>query len=126
MTEMTAPTVQMTEKAARVVREAFAAEQVDPATAYVRVGAKPGGCSGFKYTLDFADGSTVTPNDMVFESQGVKLVVEKACLVDVLGSVEIDFQDKNIVEQGFKFRPLQDNATCGCGESFQPVKGHAS
>jgi iron-sulfur cluster assembly protein len=118
--------VQLTEKAARVVREAFAAEKVDPATAYVRVGAKPGGCSGYKYTLDFAEGSAVSPNDQVFESQGVKLVVEKACLSEVLGSVEIDYQDKNIVEQGFKFRPLTDSATCGCGESFQPVKSKAS
>jgi iron-sulfur cluster assembly protein len=126
MNEMAAPVVQLTEKAARIVREAFAAEKVDPGNAYVRIGAKPGGCSGFKYTLDFADGSAVTPNDCVFESQGVKLVVEKSCLAEVLGSVEIDYQDKNLVEQGFKFRPLSDSATCGCGESFQPVKTQAS
>lgn len=125
-TEMTSPVVQMTEKAARVVREAFTAENVDLANAYVRVGAKPGGCSGYKYTLDFADGSAVTPQDVVFESQGLKLVVEKSCLSDVLGSVEIDYQDKNMVEQGFKFRPLSETATCGCGESFQPVKSKAS
>ena len=126
MTESSTPVVQMTEKAARVVREAFAAEHVDPASAYVRVGAKPGGCSGYKYTLDFAEGSAVTPADVVFESQGVRLIVDKACLTDVLGSVEIDFQDKNMVEQGFKFRPLTDSATCGCGESFQPIKGKAN
>lgn len=118
--------VQLTEKAAQIVREAFAAEKVEMSNAYVRVGAKPGGCSGYKYTLDFADGSAVMPGDVVFESQGVKLVVEKACLTDVLGSVEIDYQDKNMVEQGFKFRPLTDSATCGCGESFQPVKTKAS
>jgi iron-sulfur cluster assembly protein len=126
MNEMSAPMVQLTEKAARVVREAFAAEKVDPANAYVRIGAKPGGCSGYKYTLDFAEAATVTPGDLVFESQGVKLVVEKSCLTNVLGSVEIDFQDKNMVEQGFKFRPLSESATCGCGESFQPIKGKAS
>jgi len=124
--EMTAPVVQLTEKAARIVREAFAAEQVDPGNAFVRIGAKPGGCSGYKYTLDFADGNGVTPDDLVFESLGVKLVVDKNCLSDVLGSVEIDYQDRNMVEQGFKFRPLSESATCGCGESFQPIKGKAS
>lgn len=126
MIAMTTPSVQLTEKAARIVREAFAAEKVDLANAYVRVGAKPGGCSGYKYTLDFADGASVTANDLVFESQGIKLVVDKTCLSDVLGSVEIDYQDKNMVEQGFKFRPLSATATCGCGESFQPVKAKAS
>ena len=44
----------------------------------------------------------------------------------VLGSVEIDFQDKNLVEQGFKFRPLNAATDqCGCGESFTAVKSRA-
>jgi iron-sulfur cluster assembly protein len=118
--------VQLTEKAAQVIRDAFTAEKVDPGNAFVRVGAKPGGCSGFKYDMGFAERSQVGGSDEVFTSQGINLVVDRACLTDVLGSVEIDYQDKSIVEQGFKFRPL-DPATgqCGCGESFQAVKGRA-
>jgi len=115
-------TVLLTDKAAQIVREAFEAEKVDPSNGYVRVGAAPGGCSGYKYVLDFATPETVKGDDVVFDSRGVKLVVDRGCLTDILGSVEIDYQDKNMVEQGFKFRPLNDTATCGCGESFQPVK----
>jgi iron-sulfur cluster assembly protein len=122
----TAHTVQITENAARIVREAFAAEKVNPAEAYVRVGAKPGGCSGYRYTMDFADAKSVTGADVVFESLGIKVVVDKTCLADVLGSVEIDYDSANIVEQGFKFRPIGNVHTCGCGESFEPVKAKAS
>jgi iron-sulfur cluster assembly protein len=117
--------VELTEKAANVIRDAFAAEKVDAANAYVRVGAKPGGCSGYKYDLTFAESGAVTPADQVFASHGINLVVERACLTEVLGSVEIDFQDKNMVEQGFKFRPLTGADQCGCGESFRPVKASA-
>jgi len=118
--------VQLTDKAAQVIREAFSAEKVDAADAFVRIGAKPGGCSGFKYDMSFAERSQVGGSDEVFASQGINLVVDRTCLTDILGSVEIDYQDKSIVEQGFKFRPL-DPATgqCGCGESFQAVKTSA-
>ena len=118
--------VQLTEKAAAVIRQAFTAEKVDPGAGFVRVGAKPGGCSGFKYDMSFAERGQVTDADQVFASHGIQLVVERSCLADVLGSVEIDYQDKNIVEQGFKFRPLNpETGLCGCGESFQAVKSHA-
>jgi iron-sulfur cluster assembly protein len=115
--------VQLTEKAAQVIRQAFDAEKVDPGNAFVRVGAKPGGCSGFKYDMSFAERAQLGDADAVFASHGINLVVDRSCLTDVLGSVEIDYQDKNIVEQGFKFRPLNpDTGVCGCGESFQAVK----
>lgn len=118
--------LELTEKAARVIREAFSAEKVDASDSFVRIGAKPGGCSGFKYDMSFADRGQVTDQDRIFSSHGINLVVDRLCLADVLGSVEIDFQDKNLVEQGFKFRPLNAATDqCGCGESFTAVKSRA-
>ena len=114
--------IRLTDKAAQVVREAFRAEQVDPAAAYLRVGARPGGCSGFRFDMDYADASQVTDGDQVFESNGVKVVVDRETLNDVLGSLEIDFQSGNLMERGFKFRQLTESGMCGCGESFAPVK----
>lgn len=114
--------IRLTEKAARVVREAFEAEQVDAAQAFLRVGAHPGGCSGFKFDMDYADASQVSESDEVFESNGVKVVVDRTTLNDVLGSLEIDFQTGNLVEQGFKFRQVVETGVCGCGESFAPIK----
>jgi len=113
--------VVLTEKAAKIIQEAFAAQQVDPEQAYVRIGAMPGGCSGYKFTMDVAEipGS----DDAHFTSRGIKIVVDHSTLINVLGSVEVDFHDGNLVEQGFSFRQLEASATCGCGQSFAPIKG---
>ncbi|MCH8883774.1 MAG: iron-sulfur cluster assembly accessory protein [SAR324 cluster bacterium] len=113
--------VLLTEKAANVIRDAYSAESVDPETAFIRIGALPGGCSGYKFTMDFAEHSQLAADDAVFHSQGINLVVDRTCLSDILGSVEVDFQDDNFVEQGFAFRALRDSAQCGCGQSFKPV-----
>jgi len=115
-------TIQLTPKAARVIHEAFAAEGVDQARALVRVGAHAGGCSGYKYDMDVTSVDEMTDADWQYESQGVRIVVDAACLTDILGSLEIDFRDGNVVEQGFTFRQLSQGAQCGCGESFTPVK----
>ena len=113
--------VLLTEKAANVIRDAYSAESVDPEDAFIRIGALPGGCSGYKFTMDFAERGQLAADDAVFHSQGINLVVDRTCLTDILGSVEVDFQDDNFVEQGFAFRPLRDSAQCGCGQSFKPV-----
>ncbi len=77
----------LTDKAAKVIHEAFDAEKVDKADSYVRVGARPGGCSGYKFDMDFADGGQVLENDRVFESHGIRPRIvaqhienEKTCL----------------------------------------------
>ena len=114
--------IKLTEKAAQVVREAFLSEAVDPAQAYLRVGARPGGCSGFKFDMDYANAGQVTDGDQVFESNGVKVVVNREALNDVLGSLEIDFQTGSMMERGFKFRQILESGVCGCGESFAPIK----
>lgn len=121
-TQTTQYQVVLTEKAAQVVREAFEAEAVSPDEAYLRVGARPGGCSGYKFEMDYADAGQVGDADVVFPNHGIKVVVDRTCLNDVLGSVEIDFQTGNLVDRGFKFRRLVDGAACGCGESFAAVK----
>jgi iron-sulfur cluster assembly protein len=125
MSELSAPVgyeVVLTEKAARIIRDAFTAEQADPERTLVRIGAMPGGCSGYKFSLDVARDSDVRDSDARFTSQGIRVVVDRSCLTDVLGSVEVDFKDDNLVEQGFAFRQLEPSATCGCGQSFAPVK----
>ena len=114
--------IRLTEKAAQVVREAFESEQVDAAQAYLRVGAHPGGCSGYKFDMDYADAAQLTAQDEVFETNGVKVVVERTLLNDVLGSLEIDYHTGSMVQRGFKFHQVVEGAVCGCGESFTPIK----
>ncbi len=61
-------TIELTEKAAEVIHEAFEAEKVDKERAFVRVGAHAGGCSGYMYDMDFTE--EAQPEDRVFESRG--------------------------------------------------------
>ena len=112
--------LKITEKAASVFKEMIADENKDPENSYLRVGANSGGCSGWKYSLDFED--TVDPIDLTFEQYDVKLVVDEKILNEIIGDVEVDYRIGNLVEQGFIFKRLKYAHVCGCGESFTPVK----
>jgi len=81
----------------------------------LRVGTKKSGCSGFAYEVDYAD--DVANNDAVFESHGVKVVVDPTSLTRVDG-MEIDFVRSSLLNEGFEFRNPNVKDACGCGESF--------
>ena len=116
------PQISLTDKAANVFRESCADEGKDLKLSFLRVGAKPGGCSGWKYELEWNGPNEVDKNDLIINSKGISVLVNKDCLNDILGSIQIDFNDKNLVEQGFVFNQLSNGSQCGCGESFTPVK----
>lgn len=80
----------------------------------LRVGIKTTGCSGMAYVLEFVD--DVAPEDQVFESRGVKIVVDPKSLAYIDGT-ELDFVREGINE-GFKFNNPNVKNECGCGESF--------
>ncbi len=80
----------------------------------LRIGVKSSGCSGFAYTVDFAD--VVEADDNVYEEKGVKVVVDAESLKYIDGT-EIDFGLEGLNES-FKFNNPKVTASCGCGESF--------
>ena len=81
----------------------------------LRVGVKTSGCSGMAYKLEFAD--TIEPDDQVWESFGVKVVVDPKSLPYIDGT-ELDYRREGLNE-GFKFKNPNEKSSCGCGESFQ-------
>lgn len=96
--------------AARVA--AIAAKQGKPAV--LRLAVDGGGCSGFQYRFELADG--VDAEDSISETDGVRLVVDPASLELVAGCT-VDYVESL---GGAAFRVENPNATagCGCGSSF--------
>ena len=116
------PSVVLTERAGQVFKDSCEAEGTTLNETFLRIGAKPGGCSGWKYELESNSQKDVGPNDIKIVSQDVSVVVDRDALTDILGPIRIDYSDKNLVEQGFVFEQLINGHQCGCGESFTPVR----
>ena len=83
--------------------------------AYLRLGIKGGGCSGFSYVLQFED-SAPRERDIVFQTEGVNVVVDKKSIV-YLNGCTLDWE-KTLMQQGFKFVNPNEKSKCGCGHSF--------
>ncbi|HEV3046077.1 MAG TPA: iron-sulfur cluster assembly accessory protein [Solirubrobacteraceae bacterium] len=106
--------IEITDKGAEKVREFLAAQQADAEVAGLRVGVRGGGCSGFQYQLAFDERRE---NDVVFESHGLKLLVDGESLQFVRGST-IDYEE-SLQGAGFKVNNPNVVAACGCGSSFR-------
>jgi iron-sulfur cluster insertion protein len=106
------PMLGLTEKAAEKVREIQAAESIE-ANYGLRLRVVGGGCSGFAYDLYF---DQVTEMDRVFDSHGVKLVVDQMSL-QYLAGTQVDYVE-GLQGAGFKFSNPNVKSTCGCGSSF--------
>jgi iron-sulfur cluster assembly protein len=106
--------VTITDKGAEKVREFLAAQDADASLAGLRVGVRGGGCSGFQYQLAFDE---QRPDDDVFETHGLKLLVDRDSIPFVRGSV-IDYEE-TLQGAGFKVENPNVVAACGCGSSFR-------
>ena len=80
----------------------------------LRLAVKTTGCSGMAYVMEYVD--EVEDDDVVFEDQGVKVVINPKSLV-YLDGTELDYAREGLNE-GFKFNNPNVKDLCGCGESF--------
>jgi iron-sulfur cluster assembly protein/iron-sulfur cluster insertion protein len=104
--------ITLTAPAIEKVRQLAAAEEGDAA---LRLGVKPGGCSGFQYEM-FFDTQVDELADFVKDYDGVKVVVDRASSELVQGA-EIDFVE-GLQGAGFKINNPNVTKSCGCGQSF--------
>ncbi len=104
--------ITLSEGAAVKVRELI--EKRPHETNGLRVGVRGGGCSGFTYFLEFAEGPS--KGDRELESHGVPLYVDPKSYLYLMGT-EVDYVD-SLAGAGFKFTNPNARRTCGCGESF--------
>ena len=104
----------LTDKAADEVRKFLAAEDVPAETAGLRVAVLPGGCSGFKYTLNIED--KAVDDDMVATISGVPVFID-AFSAQYLNGVTIDYVS-SMQGSGFTFANPNATGGCGCGSCF--------
>ncbi len=88
-------------------------EQNIPEDHALRVGVTGGGCSGFTYVLGF---DVQKENDDLFEVKGVKVIMDRAHALYLLG-MEIDWVE-GLNNRGFSFNNPNATSSCGCGTSF--------
>jgi iron-sulfur cluster assembly accessory protein len=106
--------IAFTDVGAQKVQEFLASQGEVSEKAGLRVGVKGGGCSGFQYQLAFDEQKD---GDVVFESHGLKLLVDGPSLPYVDGS-QIDYVD-SLQGAGFQVNNPNVVAACGCGSSFR-------
>jgi iron-sulfur cluster assembly protein len=104
----------LTDKAVAEVRKFIEAEQVPVETAGLRVGVLPGGCSGFKYSLNIEE--QPLEDDMVAEVNGVRVFVD-GFSAQYLTGVTVDYVT-SMQGSGFTFTNPNATGGCGCGSSF--------
>ena len=112
--------ISLSEKAASEIRTIM--EQNGGTFEGIRVFVAGGGCSGLSYGMQIAD-EPATSDDLVFESGGVKVIVDVASHQYLTGA-SIDFDD-SLQGGGFKINNPNATKSCGCGSSFATEEGAA-
>lgn len=82
--------------------------------AILRLSVEGGGCSGFQYKFDLADAPG--GEDLVAETDGVKLVIDPVSL-DLVDGCVVDYVE-SLGGAAFKVENPNAAAGCGCGSSF--------
>jgi|TARA_B100002052_G_C15765251_1_gene544338 iron-sulfur cluster assembly protein len=81
----------------------------------VRVGVKSGGCAGMSYIMEYIN--KPNPNDEIIEDKGVKVFIDSAAVMYLLGT-EMDYKKEDF-SSNFVFKNPNETERCGCGESFK-------
>ena len=107
--------ITLTERAVKHLRHLLDISPVKTETVGIRFGVRAGGCSGYSYLPITVMAGPDEKNDIVFESQGIRIFVDKKSL-KIVDATEIEWST-NIFE-GFIFKNPNAKTICGCGISF--------
>ena len=107
------PIIKLSDNAALRIKEIMSSDENQ--SLGVRVSVKTGGCSGMSYVMDYT--KEVNPSDELIEDKGVKVFVDSAAVMYLLGT-EMDYK-KEELSSSFVFNNPNETERCGCGESFK-------
>lgn len=80
----------------------------------LRLAVHGGGCAGFQYEFTYIEG--IETGDLVFEKDGVKLVVDEMSAEYLQGST-VDYTEE-LIGSAFAVHNPNAQSSCGCGTSF--------
>jgi iron-sulfur cluster assembly protein len=78
-----------------------------------------GGCSGYQYGL--ALDSNIRPEDIIAETDGIKLIVDEVSIKYLQGAT-VDYIE-GMTSSGFKIINPNAISSCNCGQSFNSQEG---
>ena len=107
------PIIKLSDNAASRIKEIMSNAETD--SLGVRVSVKTGGCAGMSYVMEYT--KEVNPSDEVIEDKGVKVFIDSAAVMYLLGT-EMDYK-KEEFSSSFVFNNPNETERCGCGESFK-------
>ena len=110
---MTKQIISLSENAAIRIKEIMSSAEQN--SIGVRIGVKAGGCAGMSYVLEYA--KKINPNDEFVEDKGVKVFIDSAAVMYLLGT-EMDYKKEEFASS-FVFNNPNETERCGCGESFK-------
>ena len=103
----------LTESAAVQISKLLLIEE-EPEKKFMRVAVEGGGCSGFQYIFKFD--TERNNDDLVFEKNGVEVVVDEISLELVTGG-RLDYVEE-LIGSYFQIANPNASSSCGCGTSF--------
>jgi len=112
--------ITLTQPAANAVRNILTQKNLQGYA--LRLYISGGGCSGYQYGLALDDNTRA--DDTVFETDGIKLIVDEVS-IKYLGGASVDYvegQDSS----GFKIDNPNAVASCSCGQSSNSSEGESS
>ena len=110
------PIIKLSDNAAIRIKEIMSS--AEKGALGVRVSVKSGGCAGLSYVMEYS--KKQNPNDEVIEDKGVKVFIDSAAVMYLLGT-EMDYKKEDF-SSTFVFNNPNETERCGCGESFKVEK----
>jgi len=105
--------ITMTDFAIDRISSLIVRNQMTVEEAYLKIGLRGGGCSGYSYSFDFV--TEPDEHDKVLDFDSVKICIDKKSYL-FLNGTEIDYEETPF-KSGIKLNNPLVTRTCGCGES---------
>jgi len=109
--------ITVTEGAAAKLKQMIEKMAPGSENAGIRLAIKAGGCSGFKYQWMVC--SKIGFGDMEFNPHGVRIFVDPKTHDLFVKNMTVDFDERQLLTDGFVYTNPNAKSGCGCGDSFE-------